>query len=510
MVSSTAPLGPQVATESGLLVGNAADASGVVSFKGIPYAPPPVGELRWKAPQTVQPWSAARNATRFGPKCWASAPSGGPIATENVSEDCLFLNVWTGAKTRGAKLPVMVFVHGGGFQFGAGSEPYLDGTKLAKKGVVLVTFNYRLGVFGFLARPDLGSESGNSSGMYGMQDQIAALRWVKNNIDAFGGDPTNVTVFGESAGAHAVGLLMASPQASGLFQKAIGQSGAFWESENGEMKSRAEAEKAGLALGAKLGAENLAALRAVPAAQLQAATAWTFATDPAVSSFSPIQDGFVLPEYPYQRFAGGRQNDVPLLAGWNTDEGSLFFNRALPHQSAEAFAAAAASRFGSANMPRFRALYPASSPAEAAQAAMSLVGDQVIKLQTWNWVRLQKKTGHSPVYVYHFEQTSPYNPVAAHITDVPYVFGNLPPKKDIAPGLQDLAVSDAMQTYWTQFARTGNPNSAGLPAWPAYEGAGSQTLRIGQVIESGPEEGLERFEFLDSLRVKGPLSQPGS
>ena len=511
MNSATAAMGPQVTIASGSLVGQPRDATGILAFKGIPYAAPPIGALRWRPPQAPLAWAGERDATRFGARCWASAPFGGPIATENVSEDCLFLNIWTGAGTRGAKLPVMVFIHGGGFQFGSGSEPYLDGTRLAKKGVVLVTFNYRLGVFGFLAHPDLGAESGGrGSGMYGIQDQIAALRWVRQNIAAFGGDPDNVTVFGESAGAHAVGILMASPQAAGLFQKAIGQSGAFWESENGEMKTLPAAEQAGLALSARLRAVDLTALRAVPAAQLQAATAWTFASDPAVAGFSPIMDGQVLPNYPYQRYAAGRQNDVPLLAGWNANEGSLFSNRALPHKSVEEFESAATKTFGAASMASFQALYPAASPAEAAQSAMSLVGDQVIKLQTWNWVRLQKKAGRSPVWVYHFEQTSPYNPVAAHITDVPYVFGNLAPKKDVAPGTQDLAVSDAMQSYWTQFARTGNPNGAGLPAWPAYEGAGGQTLRIGQVIEPAPEEGLERFEFLDSLRVNGLLRQPGN
>ena len=503
---SALPLDQHVSIASGRLVGNPADASGIVSFKGIPYAAPPVGSLRWKEPQPVPAWSEVRDATSFGAKCWAAAAFGGPINTSNVSEDCLFLNVWSGAKTRGARLPVMVFIHGGGFQFGTASDNSLDGTALARKGVVLVTLNYRLGVFGHLSRPDLDAESGgHKSGMYGIQDQMAALQWVKDNISAFGGDPGNVTVFGESAGAHAVGMLMASPLAAGLFQKAIGESGAFWESEHGEMKPYADAQAMGLALGARLSANTLDKLRAVPALQLQTATNWTFATDPGLTNYSPIVDGYVLPENPYVRFLNGRQNDVPLLAGWNTDEGLAFFNRALPHQTAQAFIAAATQEFGAANLADFLRVYPASSDAQASQSAQSLIGDQVIKLQTWDWVTAQQRTGRSPVYVYNFGQTSAYNPVATHVTDVPYVFGNLPPKAGVSASPQDLAVSDAMQSYWTNFARSANPNGNGLAPWPRYAGAGSQALHIGNVVQAGPEEGTQRFQFLERFRVNGLL-----
>lgn len=339
---SATPLDNHVTIASGNLTGNPADASGIVSFKGIPYAAAPVGNLRWKEPQAASKWSGTRDATTFGAKCWAAAAFGGPVSSDGVSEDCLFLNVWSGAKTRGAKLPVMVYIHGGGFQFGTASDVALDGTSLAKKGVLLVTINYRLGVFGHLSRPDLDAESnGHKSGMYGIEDQIAALQWVKENIAAFGGDPANVTVFGESAGAHAIGLLMASPLATGLFQKAIGESGAFWESEHGEMKPYADAQAMGTALGTQLNATTLDQMRAVPAQQLETATNWTFATDPGVTNFSPIVDGYVLPENPYVRFLNGRQNDVPLLAGWNSDEGLAFFNRALPHSTVQAYTDAA-------------------------------------------------------------------------------------------------------------------------------------------------------------------------
>ena len=504
---SAAPLDNHVTTASGSLVGNAADASGIVSFKGIPYAAAPVGNLRWKEPQPAQKWTGARDATTFGAKCWAAAAFGGPISTDGVSEDCLFLNIWSGAKTRGAKLPVMVWLHGGGFQFGTGSDDSLDGTSLAKKNVVMVTINYRLGVFGHLSRPDLDAESnGHKSGMYGIEDQIAALKWVKDNIASFGGDPANVTVFGESAGSHAIGLLMASPLATGLFQKAIGESGAFWESEHGEMKPYADAQAMGTALGTQMNAPTLAQLRAVPASTLETATNWTFATDPGLTNFSPIVDGYVLPENPYVRFLNGRQNDVPLLAGWNSDEGLAFFNRALPHTTIQSYTSAAATEFGPSNVTAFEQAYPASSIGQATQSAQALIGDQVIKYQTWGWVTQQRKTGHSAVFVYHFEQTSAYNPVATHATEVPYVFGNLTPNGNVTASAQDLAVSDTMQSYWTNFARSGNPNGAGLPQWPQYTGAGSQTMRIGNVIQPGPEEGTERFQFLDKFRAKGLIS----
>jgi len=447
-----------VLVSSGELLGNAADASGIFSFKGIPYAAAPVGKLRWKAPQPAPAWSGVRDATKFGAKCWAAAPFGGPIDTHGVSEDCLFLNVWTSAPNRSEKLPVMVWIHGGGFQFGTASSDTLDGASLAKKGVVVVTLNYRLGVFGFLTRPDLELESnGHKSGMYGLQDQLAALRWVKENIGAFGGDPGNVTVFGESAGAHAVGLLMSSPLADGLFQKAIGESGAFWESEHGTMKPYHDAQAMGIALGAKVAATTLDKLRDVSAENLQMATNWTFATDPGATNFSPTVDGYVLPESPYERFLGGRQNDVPLLAGWNADEGALFFNRALPHKTVQAFTEAAATQFGAANVTRFLQLYPAGSAEQAAHSAQMLIGDQVIKLQMWRWLTAQRETGHSPVYAYQFEQVSQFNRVATHTTEIPYVFGNFPANAPARPDAHDLVVSDTMQSYWTNFARTSNP-----------------------------------------------------
>jgi para-nitrobenzyl esterase len=421
------------------------------------------------------------------------------------------LNVWSGAKTAADKLPVMVWLHGGGFEFASGSDPEYDGASLAKKGVVVVTLNYRLGVFGFLARADLDAESaGHKSGAYGLQDQIAALQWVKKNIAEFGGDASNVTLFGESAGAHAVGLLMASPQAAGLFQKAIGQSGAFWESEAGIMKSYAAAQTMGSNLGTQLGqpTATLAQLRAISPLELQTKTDWTFLTNPQVTAYSPIIDGYVVPANPYDRFKSGLQNDVPLLVGWNAMEGKPFANRGLlppfpPGGIAAQFIAAATRKFGTPSMADFQLLYPATTDAQAALSSEMLEGDETISYQTWGWATEQQRTGRSPAYVYNFSYTSAYTPFAQHLAEVNYVFGNLrqdPVFHPGAPAPADQRLSDQMQTYWTNFARSGNPNGTGLPPWPQYAGAGSQTLQIGNVVQAGTEEGTARFRFLDRFR----------
>ena len=482
---------------NGKLVANEADAAGVLSFKGIPYAAAPVGDLRWRAPQPAANWVGTRDAKTYGHTCW-QGKAFGPVDNSNANEDCLFLNVWTGATSIIEKRPVMVWLHGGGFQFGTSGDPRWEGAKLAQKGVVVVSINYRLGVFGFLARTDLDTEPGaQSSGMYGLLDQIAAMQWVKKNITAFGGDPNNITVFGESAGAHAVGMLLASPLTKGAFQKAIAESGAFWESPKGAMPPHIAAVGLGSKLGLGQGAITLPALRAL--------SAETLINDPTEPAYGPSIDGYVLPADPYSRFAAGLQNDVPLLAGQNANEGEIFAIPAGIPQTKDSFIAAATSAFGTANINTFLQFYPAGSDAESKQSEITLAGDLIISSQTWKMANTQLTTGKSPVYSYYFSQTSPYNPLPIHVSEVPYVFQNLGPNGKGALGASDLAVADAMSSYWTNFAKTGNPNGTGLPNWPAYTGAGGQVMGLGNVIQAQPEKSTARFQFLNSFRLNGSL-----
>ena len=301
MTSKANDPGRQVHTQAGHARGDRRDANGVLAFKGIPYAAPPVGALRWRAPRPPAPWNGVRDASIFGPGCLSALendPRPGPRA-----EDCLTLNVWTAAKRADEKRPVMVWIHGGGFQFGSSANPATDGGALAARGVVVVSFNYRLGVLGFLAHPELDAEA--PSGNYGLLDQLAALRWVKANIAGFGGDPDNVTLFGESAGAMAVGIVMASPLAHGLFHKAIGESGAFWDGKYGPLQGFEEARTRGLAFARQQGDASIAALRAMPAEQLNAAAPWSFKTSPVTTAFSPSIDHYVAPDAPALRFLRG-------------------------------------------------------------------------------------------------------------------------------------------------------------------------------------------------------------
>ena len=498
------PVTSTVMLSSGAIVGNDRDPAGILNFKGIPYAAAPVGDLRWKAPQPVASWTGTRDAKQYGNKCWANGTPAPVVADPTVSEDCLFLNVWSGAGNASERRPVMVWIHGGGFQFGTSGDPRWEGNNLAKKGVVVVSMNYRLGVFGHLARADLAAESGGkASGMYGLQDHLAALQWVKSNIAAFGGDPGNITLMGESAGAHAVGMLSASPLATGTFHKAIGESGAFWESEFGPLPSRVAAEQKGLTLGTTLGATSLASLRAVPALQLAVAT--NAAAAPFPTPFGPSLDGYVLTEDPAARFFAGRQNDVPLLVGQNVAEGVIFAvpGRALP-ATASGFTAAVTKVFGAPSVNALLGFYPATSDAQAAQSSVQLLGDLIIGLQTWTWGATQKATGKSPVYSYYFRQTSAYTPLAVHVSEVPYVFQNLVPKGTTAvpvlAAAQDLALSDTMSSYWTNFAKNGNPNQLGLPNWPEYSGAGGTVMGLGTTVTAEPETFTARYQFLNQFR----------
>ncbi len=496
---------------AGAIRGVPRDPQGVLAFKGIPYAAPPVGELRWRPPQDAAPWKGVKEAQNIGNPC-VGAPI--PMAvvrkwTRNQSEDGLTLNVWTRAESVDAGLPVLVWIHGGGFEFGASTFFGCEGHRLAAQGAVVVGMNYRLGVFGFLALPELDGE-GTPSGNYGLQDMIKALQWVRANVSCFGGDPDNVTIFGESAGSHAVGMLMASPLARGLFHKAIGQSGAYWDTYHGSLATKAEAQAHGRKLKDKLGAASLADLRAVPADRLNASSAWNFLLDPMLTAFSPNIDGYVIPESPAAVFERGGQSDVPLLGGWCRDEHAFFMSHALPHGSAPSFRNAAARQFGADRLAEFLAVYPAANRAQARQSAQLLVGDLLISEQTWEWLGTHRATSKSPVWVYNYQYASPYSPRPVHGADLAFVFGSVDESyiASKAPaGAADRELSNRMIRYWVNFARTGDPNGPQLPAWPAYQGAGSAVMRFASPTASAPEDGTARFRFIQSFRKNGRLPE---
>jgi len=477
-------------------------ADGLVrTFKGIPFAAPPVGPLRWKAPQPVVPWTGVRRAVDYGPRPMQTRVFDDMVFHDaGPSEDCLYLNLWMPAKPTVAKLPVMVWIYGGGLVAGATSEPRQDGGNLSKKGVLVVSMNYRLGIFGFFAHPELTKESGReASGNYGLLDQLAALQWVKKNIAAFGGDPDNVTIFGESAGSFSVCALMASPLAKGLFHQAIGESGAFF-GPSLPTQTRAQAEATCVKFGHEIfKADSLAALRALPApALLEAAMKQPWDT------FGPDIDGYFLPTDCRTIFEAGQQSHVALLAGWNRDEGNdrELFGKQAP--TVANFAARAKARYGG-EADAFLKAYAATTDDEAKRAAQDFGGDRFIAYSTWKWLDLQLKTGGAPVYRFLFDQTLPLaadaapgtEPVAPHASEIEFVFQvlssrNLPWRAD------DRTVSALMGDYWTNFAKTGNPNAPGLPVWPAYSGqSGYQVMHLTAKAAAAPDLHRRRYQFLD-------------
>jgi para-nitrobenzyl esterase len=491
----------QQRTANGILEGVVSADGKVRTFKGIPYAAPPVGPLRWKPPQPVANWTGVREAVDYGARCMQGRIYDDMIFNDaGPSEDCLYLNLWMPAEPAPAKLPVMVWIYGGGFVAGATSEPRQDGGNLSKKGVLVVSFNYRLGVFGFLAHPELTKESGHdASGNYGLMDQVAALEWVKKNIAAFGGDPDNVTIFGESAGSASVSALIASPLTRGLFQRAIGESGACFSTRH-PWKSRSQAEDVGLKFAQTVsGGNSLEALRAKSAKEILDAS-----LKPEFEHFTPDVDGYFLPTDCGPIYSEGKQNHVALLAGWNRDEGHFrgFFEEDQPNVAN--YKARAKARFGS-DADAFLKFYPATTDAEAKRAAQDFDGDDFIAYSTWKWIELQLKTGKSPVYRYEFDQTLPLpvdaapatEPTAPHASEIEFVFEVLS-SKNLPWRPEDRAVSDLMSTYWTNFAKTGDPNGPGLPRWPAYAaGDGYQVMHLKANSGAEPDEHRNRYEFLD-------------
>jgi para-nitrobenzyl esterase len=494
---------PEVKTDSGVVEGKQHGA--VRAFLGIPYAAPPVGDLRWKPPVPAAKWTGVRKATEFGAHCMQGKVFGDMnFRDAGGSEDCLFLNIWVPAKMSESKLPVMVWIYGGGFVAGSTSEARQDGAKLAQQGVVVVSMNYRLGIFGFLVHPELAKESErNAAGNYGLLDQVAALHWVHDNIAAFGGDPGNVTIFGESAGSFSVSAQMASPLAKGLFHKAIGESGAAFFSGGLSFEPRSVREERDVkSVTTKLGVSTLKELRAVPAEKMLEAFA------PPQSSgfdFGPDVDGYFLPEPVPAIFAAGKQNDVPLLAGWNHDEGS--FEIASQKPTADSLKATAQKEFGE-KAAEFLRLYPSDTDKRTLRSSLDFAGDRFIAFSTWEWMESHAKTGKQPIYRYRFDQGPPPDPKgpqlgAYHSSEIEYVFGQLDSKAGIAWRPEDRQLSSEMQKYWANFARSGDPNGPGLAKWPVYSAAdGWPVMFLDAKPAAHKDELRERYLFLAAAWAK--------
>ncbi|SRR5579871_2504775 len=522
---------------NGTLEGTGRQSSGVRAFKGIPFATPPVGNLRWTEPRPPANWTGVRPAKEFAARCMQQAVFGDMgFRASGMSEDCLYLNVWTPAKGANDKLPVMVYFFGGGFVAGDGSEPRYDGESLAAKGIATVTVNYRLGVFGFFAYPELDKESPHHvSGNYTLLDQTAALKWVQQNIAAFGGDPKRVTIAGESAGSIAVSAQMASPLSKDLISGAIGESGSILAAL--APVPMAKAEEAGAKFAETLGASNLAALRAIDSATLLEA-----AGKRGISGFTAVIDGYFFPESPVAIFAAGKQAHVPLLAGWNSQEMNSRAVLGRDEPTAENLKKAIA-RLYPEHAAEVEKEYAASSNAEAEQAATDLASDRFIAFSTWKWVDLAGKTGGKPVYRYYYSRPRPpmrpemgnatpglagavtrgtpgSTPASApaappspprgavHSAEIEYALGNLDSNKTYAWTPDDHKVSATMEEYFANFIKTGNPNGGKLAKWPAANAgaanAGSpvQYMRIDVETRAETEKTEGRYRLLDRLATQ--------
>ena len=485
---------------SGGLVEGTVAPSGVQMFFGLPFVAPPVGTLRWKAPQPIAGWKGVRGATRFGPRCMQLPVFSDMVFRSNgMSEDCLYLNVWTPSRSSAQRLPVLVYFYGGGFIAGDGSELRYDGESLARRRVVVVTVNYRLGVFGFLAHPELTRESPHhASGDYGLLDQAAALLWVRRNIAAFGGNPNRITIGGESAGSASVCALMASPLSRRLIAGAIGESGGMIRPTLAPVPL-GEAEQRGVTFAHSVGAGSLAQLRALPADRLLAATG-----RPSEGRFPATVDGYFLPATPAQIFSAGEQAHVPLLVGWNSEESNWRGLLGAREPTPENFAAALHARLGD-RADEALGLLPDSTPAQVMDAATVMAGAQFIAYSTWKWAELQRRAGRRAVYRYFYArprpatnelaQASPHSG-AVHSAEIEYALGNLETNRVYAWTPDDYALSGMMQAYFANFVKTGNPNGAGLPTWPAAATGDSSPVMLLDVTpraESAPHEAVYRF-----------------
>jgi para-nitrobenzyl esterase len=500
-----------VKTDTGKVRSKLSTDGQVRAFLGIPYAAPPVGPLRWQPPQPAEKWHGVRDATDFGHRCVQPDIFHDMIFRDpGESEDCLNLNVWTPAQNKQANLPVMVWIFGGGFIAGATSEPRQDGANLAHKGVVVVSMNYRLGMFGFFVSPELAAESPqHAAGNYGMMDQTAALRWVQKNIQQFGGDPKNVTIFGESAGSFSVSTQMASPLAQGLFEHAIGESGGAFYSHGLSYAPLAQREQSDPAFAQQvLGTSDLKALRAMSWQDILQKLQAHHGPNP----FHPDIDGWFLPESVPQIYAEGKQAHVPTIGGWNSDEPSALAINTPQPPTLDSFRKMAKQEFGP-RAKEFLTVFPADTYAQMLRSDVAFTGARFITYSTCAWLEAQGKTGGQPVYRYFFKRLSPpsqFHPAgsgAFHSDEIEYVFGTL----DSRPGAHwepaDYQLSNLMQTYWTNFAKTGNPNglaAAEAPNWPQYNsGDNWQVMNLDAHPEAQPDAHRDRWLFLQSVWGEG-------
>jgi len=474
--------------DAGMVSGAATSTPDVRAFKGIPFAAPPVGDQRWRAPKPAAHWEGVHKADDFGPVCMQAG-------NQKMSEDCLYLNVWTGAKSAGEKRPVMVWIYGGGYNNGSGSQPMYDGEAFAKKGGIVVTINYRLGVFGFFSHPELTKESDRrGAANFGVMDSIAALQWVQKNIAAFGGDPKRVTIMGESAGAGLVANLMTVPQAKGLFERAIGESSAWSTARLAHLDTLAEAEEAGVKYADELGAKSLAELRAKPADVILKGG----------RGVGPIVDGWLIPEDPGKVFAAGKQIEVPVLTGSNRDE-SFGGNP----RSAQEFIEQARKRFGDL-ADEFLKLYPASSDEQARESAFYSGRDEMAFVMR-NWAHLASRQGKTKSFVYYFTEQPPVLPnargpfapgphgSATHVSEILYVFNHLDNSRTWTD--QDRQVADEMSSYWVNFAANGDPNGKGLAKWPVYDQTKTAMI-FGNKPEGAQAPGDAQLAFFQSYFAK--------
>ncbi|MEP7383164.1 MAG: carboxylesterase family protein [Gemmatimonadota bacterium] len=505
----------RVKIPTGTLAGTLNPTTGVRAYKGIPFAAPPVGADRWRPPQPAAKWKGVRKATSFGPRCMQRDLFGDMVfRSKGMSEDCLYLNVWTPNPSPSAHLPVLVYFFGGGYVAGDGSESRYDGEFMAQQRIVAITVNYRLGIFGFFSHPELTRESPqHASGNYELLDQVAALQWVHDNITAFGGDPARVTIAGESAGSIAVSAIMATPLSRGLFAGAIGESGAMIHPTLAPV-TLAEGEATGTHLATSLGRSSLATLRGVPAFDLLGSSG-------AVGSFLSTIDGYALPRSPVEIYESGEQAHVPLLLGSNSAESDWQGVLGQETPTPEHYAAAVRRLFG-ARADEALALYPATTTAQVYESARELASDRFISYSTWKWFDAHSRTGGKPTYYYLYAHPRPPErspaadgapaampgfppppPGANHSAEIEYAMGNLDGNKVYAWTDDDRKVLRTMSAFFMNFIKTGNPNGAGLPEWPAARG-GDVVPRLRIDVESRVEQDTRaaRYRFLESTYRK--------